>query len=299
MMNLDIDLLLSLSLNDFISLLNTDKQHYELRKLKIDGINICNNFPITIKNTDDIDEFINNEIFEYFGNIIVSYLTINDDELIKLLKYVKNIYRLVINNCRNISDKPFSYMSGIHTLSMAGCINISDKAFSHISSVKKLNISLCNQISDNISIYLKNVNTLNLTGCYQFSNDILRNLTKLKKLNISLCDKFDDDIISIVFNNNTHLEELEISCCEQFSDNIFSTMFNSNLKALNITGCKQFNEDVIKYCGKLKILKISGCHRLINSSLLSLCCVEIININLDTQIKFTIETVNRLKINNN
>ena len=162
-MDIYLNIIPYLKINDFISLLKVDRANYELRKRVYNSMNI---FTIVINNRNDLNIFTSSPLYKYFGNINIKYKSIND-ELIKILSSIKQIYKLDISECKQITDESFSYLTNIHTLIMKECYNITDKAFSYLSGIHTLDIHGCNQISDKAFSYLSGIHTLDMHFCNQ------------------------------------------------------------------------------------------------------------------------------------
>ena len=123
-----------LCIDDFISLLKVDNNHFELRKLNMDNINVCDRFTLVIKNDNDIKKIMEyKEIYYYFTKIKIEHNNMTDEQLIDIFGILNKLHTLDISGCRQFNDKIFDKLNNLYTLDVSGCRQFTNKIFDGIN----------------------------------------------------------------------------------------------------------------------------------------------------------------------
>ncbi|KAK8966462.1 hypothetical protein KSP40_PGU001226 [Platanthera guangdongensis] len=192
-------------------------------------------------------------------------LSITDTGMVALGNALPYLQSLDVSNCRNLTDKGLVALAkrcrNLQSLQISGCRFITDELLQAISQncsrLRELEVAGCFKITDSGIIRL-------LDGCRE-----------IKHLDVSKCGKIGDPGVSRIAETcSTSLKLLKLQdCCNVGGKSIFSLAESCcNLETLVIGGCRYIPDESVKSlaqscCGSLRILRMSWCSNITDSTL--------------------------------
>ena len=126
--------------------------------------------------------------------------------------------------------------------------------------------------------FCPNLETLHACGCFQLNVTIQKYLSRMKlikELNLSGCTKLQSSALISLALGCPQLEDLNLSdCSAAVSDDVIQALGGScrGLKSVSLARCEGFQSiKSLSLCQNLKLLDLSGCRSLSDSSLLPIC----------------------------
>lgn len=227
----------------------TDEMIMNLKELKVYNI------------SNYIRKIISDETFENLGEL--NDFNINFDKISISGKIYRNLKKLSISGCTQLSDDIFKNLRNLTELNISGCTQLSGNIFKELKHLTKLHMSGCNQINDESFKYLGNLTELNIDRCKYLSDKIFNYLPELTKLSMRECSQ--SSITNNAFDNLKKLQILDMFECdknvtlnkmqwvnkidiqyEKNTTNNYMFMGLKKLKKLNIGGCGQFDKNIIR-----------------------------------------------------
>lgn len=205
----------------------------------------------------------------------VSHLTckwLNDEDLAQLqaFPYLTSL-DLIGSNITDRGVKKICKLPNLTRLNVSGCINLTDYALKCLGSVNtltSLNISGCIKISYVGFKYLlkcQDLEKLEVAGCNIGSMElnVIRTFVSLKFLN--LASSCGNNVPSLVHSNQLiHLEELDLSFLNMDELGVMSLCEFEKLKIVNLTGCRKMTDRAVQsLCSQALVsLNLKGCSRI-------------------------------------
>lgn len=229
-------------------------------------------------------------------HVIVPWSSTTDNGLSAISLALPVIKSLNINGNSSISDESFEILSKRHAphmlaLQMEGCFSVSSDSLVNFAEnskqLRELNIGLCSKISSECVVSLceklKALSCLDLHGLKTITDENLRAIVTtcrcLQVLVISQCTAISDSGISHIAACLPHLLRVELSGCSLVSDQGIITLCETRHELehldLSSTSATRRSVDCLARCchQTIKTLKLSFCHNITQSSLMSLLSV--------------------------
>jgi len=188
--------------------------HFKTNIIRMHKI-LCN-FP----NTESIDIS-----YKSFQNILKNDVSKNINVI---SKYVINLKKLSISDCRTIDDSTFGYFPKLQTLNIDNCYHLTHLLFKYTPNLVSLSIEDCFNISKIIN--LDKLKELKLNTSFGFdklklTEIVLPNLKKLHITNYILTENSKID--------SPNLEELYLNSVPIRHNNFFNNLLNLNKLIIN------------------------------------------------------------------
>ena len=227
---------------------------------------------------------------------------ITDAGLSWLCKGCPSLERIDLTNCSKISNSGIRYLgevcSMLRSVILTNLKQVSDVGLRYLADgcnfLENLTAAGVYLLSDGIqrdfgfdglqlmskSKCAKHIKSLNMHGCFQIQNVALESIgrfTALETLILSGCTKLTAGGISKLANACPQVFELSLSGCgDCISDASMETLAQSMklLTTVNVSDCKKIGRRgfvALSGCTRLKRLDASGCSRVTDDAVMSLC----------------------------
>ena len=119
-----------------------------------------------------------------------------------LLNLNKKQLSLDLRVNKKVKDNGLKYLGNVYKLNLIECKNITDEGIKHLGNVRILNIGVCKKITDEGIKYLGNLHTLEIHGC-NITDEGIKYLGNIHTLNLCWCDKITNEGIKHLGNLHT------------------------------------------------------------------------------------------------